>query len=118
MVKLGWTVGLGLLLAACGGSTAPEGDPSLTGEIVQVSGQLLGPREGVLYIHVKEDPGEECGIIFSVDEDTWITDSTRGSLRRADTGILGKGATVQLWFRLVLDSCPGQAHADAVNRIV
>jgi hypothetical protein len=60
---------------------------------------------------------EECGIIFSVDEDTWIGDSRNDLARRADVAILVDAASVAVWYELVLDSCPGQSHAGAVVRL-
>ncbi len=118
MVKLASFVGLAVAVAACGSLTAPEGDPQMIGEIVQVGqGLWSGNTDGPFQIHVKSDLDDECGIIFDIGDDTWIADSRSGITREAGLEILSEGATVELWFNSVLYSCPGQSHADAVNRI-
>lgn len=111
-------LGLACAAMACSSPAAPEGDPLMVGDIVNTGHGLWGEdADGSFQIHVKADPTEECGVIFSVDDDTWIADARGGVTRIASEDVLTSGATVQLWFRIMRDSCPGQSHADAVKRI-
>jgi hypothetical protein len=118
IVRLPWFAGLALTVAACGSPATPEGDPQLVGEIVRVGqGLWTADTDGPLQIHVKSDLNDECGIIFSIDDDTRIVDSRTGITKQSGLEILSQGAKVEVWFGWVLDSCPGQSHAEAVNRI-
>ena len=117
-MKLAWLVAVPLALIGCGSPTAPDGDPRMVGDVMQIGYDLLGSSaEGPLQIHVKSDPADECGIVFSIDDRTWIGHSTDGFRVRAGEDILAEGVRVEVWFGLVLDSCPGQSHADALNRL-
>jgi hypothetical protein len=97
----------------------------MVGEIVRAGqGLWSGRTDGPFQIHVKSDLNDECGIIFSADYDTAITDSRRWETdpsswktRAAGPEILSVGARVEVWYDFVLDSCPGQSHATTVNRI-
>ena len=107
-----------LILSACGSPSAPDGDPPMAGDIVRAGqGLWSGATGGPFQVHVKSDPGEECGIIFSIGDDTWIGDSRSGRTEAAGVGVLSEGARVEVWFRLVNDSCPGQSHAEAIKRV-
>jgi len=112
---------LAVLVACESGPTAPQGPPQHTGPILQAGDDLarLGYVEGDYPMWVNEDPSNECGgYVFAVDSESWIADS-RGDLdrREAGTDILVPGAVVEVWFDLILDTCPGRSYAEAVNRI-
>jgi hypothetical protein len=66
---------------------------------------------------VKVDRDEECGVIYSIDDDTWIGDARAGHGRRADLDVLSDGATVSVWYESAHTSCPGQSRAQAVIRV-
>ena len=90
----------------------------MIGEVVRAGpGLWSGAPNGPFQIHVKPDPQDDCGIIFSVDDGTWIGDSRRGPAVRSGIDILLEGARVEVWFDFVADSCPQQSRAEAVSRI-
>jgi len=117
-MRLPWFAGLALTVAACGSPATPEGDPQLVGEIVRAGqGLWSADADGPFQIHVKSELNDECGILFDIDDETWIGDSRSGITKQAGLETLSRGATVEVWFSWVLYSCPGQSHAEAVNRI-
>ena len=61
-----------MVLSACGGVTVPEGPASQTGEVVE--------RRSSSSIWVKNDPDEECGVVYDINDDTelFTRDSRRG----------------------------------------
>lgn len=106
------------LLPACGSPITPEGAPPFSGEVISAgTGEWGGSAEDPFRIHVKETPGEECGVIFTITDETAIADVRSGRGWGVGTDVLVAGARVQVWAEFVLDSCPRQAHASAVRRI-
>jgi len=104
-------------LAACTSPLLPDREAELVGFVVRAGlGLWSGDTDGPFQVHVKVDPQEECGIIFTVDSTTSIADSRNGDPLQADRAILAEGATVAVWFDLVLESCPGQSWAQTIER--
>ena len=103
-------------IPACASPYLPERVADLVGVVVRAGPELTsaaGPNE--YQIHVKVDPEEECGDVFTVDSNTTVVDA-RGTQRVADRSILTIGATVAVWFEVVGLSCPGKGRAEAVER--
>ena len=117
-LAMGPVVGTLLLIAsACSSPIVPDDDPGLVGEIVRVgNGLWAGARDGPFQVHIKSPPDEECGIIFDIDSGTSISDSRNGRVQRAGVDVLVEGAQVAVWFGIVLDSCPAQSRALAIQR--
>src|SRR5690606_27812057 len=66
-------------------------------------------------IRIKEDPADECGIVFVVQPSTGITyRGERVSPSRGDE-MLTVGSRVRVSTSVVLRSWPGQATADAID---
>jgi hypothetical protein len=109
---------LALAVAASGCDSptplAPQGESGMSGRIVARDSRIS--TGGHPTMHVKETPAEECGVIFSISDDTRI-------LRRVSSHVLIEvpvselvvGANVRVWTGAVLRSCPGQAHADIIE---
>lgn len=110
-----------LLLAsqvACGGPTLVDPLPDEAGEIVRAGpGLWSGDLSGPLQIHVKFLNDEDCGIIFSVDPETRITDLRSRVERSASPDVLAVGAWVLVEYRFVNQSCPGQSDAEEIDRL-
>lgn len=109
---------LALLLIAipgCPSLNMPEDQPTLVGPIVARDLQF-GALHGTRNVHVRP-AGDECGIVFAINGRTTIgirTDEAR--LREGTLDDLTTGRTVQAWARgPILESCPGQATAAAVE---
>lgn len=107
-----------LATSGCASSTLPtmpEGQPTLVGPIVAQDLQF-GAMQGTRNIHVRPE-AEECGIVFAIDERTTIGVRTPGgSVRRGTLDDLTIGRTVRAWARgVILESCPGQTTAAAVE---
>lgn len=94
---------------------SPEGPPTLVGPIVAEDLQF-GALNGTENILVRP-ASDECGIVFAVDEETRIQVRTaEGGLRRGTLEDLAIGRTVRAWSTgIVLESCPGQTGAAAVE---
>ena len=104
-----------LLAGAAASCTSPvaQGDPPVTGVIVarDVPISIGGPPT----VHVKDPVDEECGIIFRVRPSTRVFGRTvDGRAFAASTADLTVGRRVGVWTDVVLESCPGQAEADAI----
>ena len=105
-------------LTSCGAPLLLEEDANLVGTIVTTGrGLWSGDEEGPFQIHVKANLGDECGIIFTVDSRSEIVDVRGGEPRSASSEILTMGARVAVWHGAVLESCPGQSFAEAVERL-
>ncbi len=105
------------VLPTCGSPLVPEEDAGLVGVIVSAGHGLPNGTPGDPFqVHVKEEPEDECGIIFTVNSSTSIVDSRGGRSRSAGQSILSEGARVSVWFDLVLESCPGQSVAKTIER--
>jgi hypothetical protein len=111
-----------LVLIAVGGCTnstapvdLPDGPPTLAGPIVARDLQL-GSLNGRPNIHVRPTD-DEYGIAFAIEERTTIAVvGGSGHLRQGALDDLVVGRTVRVWAPgIVLDSCPGQAAAEAVE---
>ena len=102
-----------LALGACNSISEPDG-PGMTGSIVARDQSIsIGDPPT---IHVKTNPSEQCGVIFLVrDRTTIFRRTTEGKLVSASVSELTVGRQVVVWSQYVLDSCPGQSNADAVE---
>ena len=110
-----------LLLAGAGCASAVqppptlgEGDPTSVGPIV--ARDVGSPSSGDLpTLHVRAS-GDDCGIIYSVSPGTPIRRrNDRGSFDELSLDALRVGVTVAVWTDVVLQSCPGQAGAHAIE---
>ena len=102
------------LVAGCRSVAEPHGTPAMTGPIVarDVSISIGGPPT----VHVKTTPSEECGVIFLVTSSTEIfRRSGSGDLVSVKASELTVGRRVSVWAELVLESCPGQSEAKAIE---
>ena len=115
--RTGWVMIAASTLLTCTSPLVPDRDAEIVGVIVR-AGPGLWSRDaaGPFQVHVKDDPKGECGIVFTVDSRTSIVDSRKGARRSADQSVLTEGGSVAVWFDLVLDSCPGQSWAEAIER--
>jgi hypothetical protein len=101
-------------LAACSSPWDPEGPPGMEGQIVGRDQAIS--TGGAPTIHVKEDPNEQCGVIFLVRNSTQIRRRLEdGSTMPASIAELTIGARVAVWSEFVMESCPGQSFAEAVE---
>jgi hypothetical protein len=101
-----------IALGGCGISE-PDG-PGMVGSIVarDRTASIGGPPS----MHVKTNPNDACGVVFLVRSHTSIfRREADGRLVSASESMLTVGREVTVWTELVLDSCPGQARADAVE---
>lgn len=109
-----------LLALGCGSPTGPglpADDPTIEGVIVarDVPSSISGDRPTV---HVKGSVDDECGIIFTVTEDTEILRRRNdGSLVEARLDDLVEDLRVRAWSSngIVFESCPAQAAAEAIE---
>ncbi|HEX6308719.1 MAG TPA: hypothetical protein VFZ69_11055 [Longimicrobiales bacterium] len=109
------TTALALAVVACATSpTLPENDPALSGSIV-ARDIPTSPAQGRATIHVKEHPSDPCGIIFTVTPETQIFRRTDRTVVRAEPADLTVSRSVAVWARAILESCPAQARADAIE---
>jgi hypothetical protein len=94
---------------------SPEGPPTLVGPIVAEDLQF-GAMNGKENILVRP-ASDECGIVFAIDAETNIQIRTaEGELRRGTLKDLAIGRTVRAWSTgIILESCPGQTGAAAVE---
>jgi hypothetical protein len=93
--------------------TEPDWHP-ITGQIVARDKPISigGPPT----IHVKDAPTEECGIIFLARSSTQIfRRSSSGELFKASVSDLVVGAKVKVWAKVIMESCPGQSTAIAIE---
>lgn len=102
---------------ACDSSLqAPDASPAIEGEIVETGEQVSfveADSSTLTLIWIKEDPADECGIVFRVVETTdLLIGEQRGS--RED---LESGRTARAWTEdgAVADSCPAQGVATTVQ---
>jgi hypothetical protein len=101
--------------AGCQQPTEPS-TPVMTGVIVarDMSISIGGPPT----IHVKESEDQECGVIFLVRSTTPILRRPSvGSTTPGTIADLTVGRHVKVWASYVLESCPGQSKATAVEII-
>ena len=93
---------------------APNGIPAVAGKIVarDASISIGGPPT----MHVKADPAEACGVIFTVRSSTRILRRTAtGQYVNASTSDLVVGANAKVWADAIMESCPGQASAKIIE---
>ena len=108
-----------LLLAGCRwiGLDPPTGDEdrwAIVGSIVDRDVRI--PLGDPPSIHVKEDPDDECGIIFLIRSSTEIRRrSPDGALLPASYDDLTVGENVKVRAPVILESCPAQAQAEVVE---
>ncbi len=107
---------LGAVLAGCSSPFEPDFPPVLHGRIVARDASISGVQAPT--IHVKSGDSDECGVIFAVREHTPVRRILRdGSVRDASLADLTVGREVKVWADVVLDSCPAQSSANAVEII-
>ena len=103
-------------LAACGSSSDPDIQSSRVGIIVarDVPISIGNPPT----IHVKDDPNEQCGVIYLITPETSIVRrATSGKIRLAKVSELTVGSHVDVRSGIVAQSCPGQSWAEVVQII-
>ena len=106
------------LLVSCRPLSLPDRAPTLVGVIVAETRPPPGAA-GRPTVHVKQTPGEPCGIVFSIGSETDIVvRDPRGALSRAPFDSLTAGRIVRVWSGAVAESCPGQSRAGAIEIIV
>lgn len=105
-----------LVVASCRPAFDPGSPPAIRGEIVARDVPTsIGDRPTV---HIKESPDAECGIIFLITGDTRIMRrSASGGMVPASVAELAIGRRVIAWADFILDSCPGQATATALQLV-
>ena len=104
------------LAAACTSPAGPSGPPALAGTIVarDRNTSIGGPPT----VHVKQPVDEECGIIFLIRPSTLLQHrAADGTLRTASPADLTVGRRVAVWAEVILESCPAQAAATALQII-
>ena len=103
-----------ILLAACS-PAAPDDPVAIEGSIV--ARDAITPTSGNRStIHVKTTPSEQCGIIFAVDSKTDLLKRTsNGQVKDAALSEFTVGARVRVWAEIIMDSCPGQSFATAIE---
>src|SRR5262245_29996146 len=100
------------LFAGCSSAAEPEGG-SMTGSIVARDVRIsIGNAPTV---HVKENTGDPCGVIFLVRGSTAILRRTGSGVRPTTYSELTIGSNVKVWTSIILDSCPGQASAQRIE---
>ena len=101
--------------ASCGSITRPDREPYYSGIITDVDPGLGAtvPGDSALITKVLvKDPGDQCGIISSVSEDTEILVAGRAGT----VADLVVGAMADVWYTgPILDSCPGQGLVEAIE---
>jgi hypothetical protein len=103
------------VIAACDGITAPSEPAFQEGIIVERDRRT--PSSGDRFtIWVKDRLDDECGVIYALTDDTDLfLRSANGHSSRGHVADLEVGAVVRVWTKVVMDSCPGQATATAVE---
>ena len=105
-----------LLLASCRQSiTMPDDeDGSMYGVIVALDRPTSSSGDNPT-VHVKRNPLEECGVIFTITDDTALAEGDRDDqLHEIEPEDLRVGQSVRVWTDAVMRSCPGQAWANAL----
>lgn len=101
------------LALACGGLVFPERTPSIVGNIVEIGRDA--PFGGAKTVWVKQDPSDECGIVFLADQ-AFIGDRPNDlAIRERDFDHLDVGQRVRVWAGAIAESCPAQGSADAIE---
>lgn len=106
-------------VACDSGMQAPEASPAIEGEIVETGDRVSSVEADsstLTLIWIKEDPADECGIVFRVTETTdLLIGKQRGSREDLETG-----RTARAWTEdgAVADSCPAQGGATSVQVLV
>lgn len=114
MSRRPWALGAALL-ASCSGITVPSDPAAQEGVIVERDRPTSFAHDRPT-IWVKDHVEDECGVIYVIVEGTDLTRRTPlGGLDRATLADLQVGARVRVWTDVVLQSCPGQASAEAVE---
>jgi hypothetical protein len=99
-----------VLTVACSDPVDPGPGPDMMGVVVRAGEGLWSGKPGPPHeIHVKADPSDECGIIFSIREETVVRDSRHLNVGDAADQVLHEGVRVAVWHGMVLQSCPGQS---------
>jgi len=83
-----------------------------------VEGPVVGLFQDSSIAWVKEDPSEECGIRWWLEEAEIFERVSDGSLVRRGKDDIEVGSMVRVWFAegaVVLDSCPGRSTAGYVE---
>lgn len=108
-------VSLIIALAAACSPTAPKEPATIEGSIV--ARNMITPTSGGRStLHVKTHASEQCGIIFSVDSKTdLLKRAADGKVQEAARSEFVVGARVRAWADVVMESCPGQALATAME---
>lgn len=101
-----------LVLVACSSPSEPT-RAWYVGEIV--ARDIAIPIGAPPTIHVKEDPAEECGIIFLVRPSTRIHLNGIPSSMSASDAYLAVGFEVRVSSGVVFESCPAQAFAEVID---
>lgn len=103
------------IFGGCNGVTVPERDPIQEGVIVE-RGRRTPTSDDRPTIWVKDDPSDECGVVYSIsgESELWTRDPL-GRTRRIGVERLEVDARVRVWASGILLSCPGQASAEAVE---
>ena len=104
-----------LLLTSCGESIMmpDDQDGSMYGVIVALDRPTSSSGDNPT-VHVKRNPLEECGVIFTITDDTALAEGDRDDLHEIEPEDLRVGAFVRVWTDGVMRSCPGQAWANAL----
>ena len=105
-----------LLLTSCGESIVmpDDEDGSMYGVIVALDRRTSSSGDNPT-VHVKRNPLEECGVIFTITDDTALAEGNReNQLHEIQPEDLRVGAFVRVWTDAVMRSCPGQAWANAL----
>lgn len=97
-----------LAIAGCKNDLGIPTDPSaLDGVVV---------ARDTTTLHVKHEPGEQCGVVFRVDARTDLLQRTAtGTIERARFEDMVVGREVRVWAGAIAESCPGQALATAIE---
>ena len=107
---------VGLLLTSCGESIMmpDDEDGSMYGVIVALDRRTSSSGDKPT-VHVKRNLLEECGVIFTITDDTALAEGDRDNqLHEIQAGDLRVGDIVRVWTDVVMRSCPGQAWANAL----
>ena len=110
---------MSLLLAGCASEpvSLPTQPPDMTGTIV-ARDRSVSFSQGEPTIHVKTDPGDECGTIFVISSETLIARRTGGDrVQGGSVRDLQVGRTIRVWAEYELRSCPAQSEALVVELV-
>ena len=104
-----------LLLTSCGESIVmPDDEDGVSGVIVALDRRTSSSGDNPT-VHVKRNPLEECGVIFTITGETALAEGNRDDhLHEIEPEDLRVGALVRVWTDGVARSCPGQAWAKAL----